>query len=98
LPVNVTISAGPAPLTCWSTKPMAIGESGFIRDANSKPCWPASLRGRPGCRNWMRGVWKSSSPRKPGDATGRPLRLLLPCSHSAALVRQIELDVRERGG
>ena len=58
----MTICAGPAALVCWSAKPMAIVESGFIRPANSKPAFSAIARGRPICMNMMRGVWKLISP------------------------------------
>ena len=87
LPTNVTISAGPAALVCWSTNPMAIEEFGLTLGANSKPYCSAIFRGSPTCTNWMRGVWKLNSPLKLGEGTPTPLRLLLPCSHSGTAAR-----------
>ena len=73
---------------------MAIVESGFIRPANSKPAFSAIARGRPICMNMMRGVWKLISPLNAGEGTKSPLRLLLPCSHSAIAARLVSESLR----
>ena len=65
----MTICAGPAASVCWSTKPMAIVESGLIRSANSKPAFWATACGKPICMYMLRGVWKLSSPWKSGERT-----------------------------
>src|SRR5450432_699787 len=88
------MAAGPAAFVCWSMNPMAIVEFGFIRPANSRPALLASLRGRPCCTNWMRGVPKLNSPPKFGDGTEAPLRLLLPCSHRATELRLVSESLR----
>src|SRR5438105_30810 len=88
------MGAGPLALTCWSAKPIHIGDCGLMRPAYGRPAALATCRGRPFCWNISRGVWKENSPLNCGEATDLPFRLLLPATQAAMLASRFEESLR----
>ena len=69
LPANVQMAAGPDPLTCWSAKPIHIGDWCWMKSANGRPCRRATALGSPICTNMCRLEVNLTNPSQAGEAT-----------------------------
>jgi hypothetical protein len=77
-PANVTSGAGALALTCWSAKPIHIGELGCTNGAKTRLFWSATARGIPRCANISRVLVNVSPHFSLGDGTFWPASMSLP--------------------
>ena len=94
LPANVQMGAGPAPLTCWSAKPIHIGDWGWRNLAKGRRCCLATVFGRPICTNMCRLEVNLISPFQAGEGTERPRSLWLPANQASTSDRMPGLSLR----
>ena len=85
---------GPDPFTCWSAKPIHIGEWRLMNSANGSADRSATSRGNPICTNMCLEEVNFISPRQAGERTEWPCKRLLPPNHASTSWRNPELSLR----